>query len=144
MFSQRNPVLRCNGTRVVPKILLAVSILALAACSPEPRVVALPAAVDGGWKLKASGNVPDGEAPGKIPQLKPVQSLRGTYDGPTAIEAAVYRFKNNTGAFEALQSWRPDGQTIVRQKNDLFLTARSPQPDRSAVDTFLNGLEKAF
>lgn len=126
------------------RFLFYLSLVVLAACSSEPRVVALPAAVEGGWKLQSAQALPVGEAPGKIPLLKPEQMLRGSYDGPTAIEVEVYRFKNATGAFEALQSWRPDGQRIVRHKNDLFMTARSPQPDRSAVDTFLNGLEKVL
>jgi hypothetical protein len=135
--------LGCNGG-VVVRFLLCSCFVLLAACTSEPRVVALPSAVDGGWRLKSSAVMAAAEAPGKIPSLEPQQMLRGSYDGPTAIEVEVYRFKNTTGAFEALQSWRPDGQRIVRHKNDLFMTARSPQPDRSAVDTFLNGLEKVL
>jgi len=100
--------------------------------------------VEGGWKLKQSGALAEGEAPGKIPLLKPVLMLRGTYDGPTEIAVEVYQFRNATGAFEALQSWRPDGQRLVRHRNDVFMTARSPQPDRSAIDTFLNNLEKVL
>ena len=118
--------------------------LALAGCSSSPRTVALPPAVDGGWKLRSSTPIAPEEAPGRIPMLKPVQLLHGAYDGPTTIEVDVYQFKNATAAFEALQSWRPDGQRLIRQHHEIFITARSPQPDRSALDTFLNNLEKAL
>jgi hypothetical protein len=119
-------------------------VLWLCACSSTPRSVTLPSAVEGGWKLQSSTPVAASEAPGRIPSLKPLLIFHGSYDGPTAIEVDVYLFRNSTAAFEALQSWRPDGQRVIRQHNDLFITARSPQPDRSALDTFLNNLEKTL
>ena len=72
------------------------------------------------------------------------RAMRGSYDGPTTVEVEVYQFGSSTAAFEARQSWRPDGQRIVHQRNELFITAHSPQPDRSALESFVIALEKAL
>jgi hypothetical protein len=116
--------------------------MTLAACGSQPRLVELPPAVEGGWARKGPAEILT--VPPAIQQMAPLKALAARYDGPTEVDVELFQFKNATQAFGALQSWRPDGARMVRQKNDVFLTVKSAQPDRSALDTFLNNLEKSF
>ena len=116
----------------------------LAACGSAPKELALPDAVAGGWKRTAVNQIRKADAPGRIAELDLNSALHGVYDGPTTVEVEVYRFHSSTAAFEARQSWRPDGKRMVHQRNDLFITAHSPQPDRSALENFMTALEKTF
>lgn len=125
------------------RLLLSVTLfLSLAACGSAPKQLALPDAVAGGWKRTGISEINKADAPGRIATLDLKRALRGQYDGPTTVEVEVYQFNSSTDAFEARQTWRPDGKRMVHQRNDLFLTAHSPQPDRSALESFLNALEK--
>lgn len=129
----------------MPRLFFSLALLlGLAACGSAPKELALPDAVAGGWKRTSVSVIAKADAPGRIAMLDLKRALRGQYDGPTAIEVEVYQFESSTAAFEARQSWRPDGKRMVHQRNDLFLTAHSPQPDRSALESFLNALEKAL
>ena len=116
----------------------------LAACGTAPKDVALPAAVPGGWTRTAMKEIRKADAPGRIAELDLKKAWHGVYDGPTAVEVEVYQFHSSTAAFEARQSWRPDGKRMVHQRNELFITAHSPQPDRSALENFMTALGKAL
>jgi hypothetical protein len=127
------------------RLLLSFSLLlSLAGCASAPKELALPEAVAGGWKRTSVSEIAKSELPNRIASLKLTRALRGNYDGPTTVEVDVYQFASSAAAFEARQSWLSDGKRMVHQRNDLFLTAHSPQPDRSALESFLTALEKSL
>jgi hypothetical protein len=95
----------------------------LAGCATEqtsPQDV-LVSEVLGGWK-RSNITTPASPAPDVIEKLGVDSSAEAVYGGPGRVTVRVYKMRSETGAFEAMQKWRPpDGVGI--QKGRYFLTA---------------------
>lgn len=124
------------------RCLTLAAALLLAACSEPERPLSLPEAVPGGWRRTAVRPLAAGEAPGRLAVTGFKTGLRGTYEGPAAIEVEVFEMANGTEAFSAQQSWRPDGKRMIARKNQYFIAAQSAHPDRTMLGDFLTALEK--
>ena len=95
----------------------------LAGCAKEqtsPQGVLSPQ-ISGGWK-RSDITTPASAAPDVIEKLGVDSSAEAVYDGPGHVTVRVYSMRSETGAFEAMQKWRPpDGVGI--QKGRYFVTA---------------------
>src|SRR4051794_225765 len=95
------------------RVVLLFTIM-LAGCANDktsPQDV-LVSEVPGGWK-RSDITTPASAAPDVIEKLGVDSSAEALYDGPGHVTVRVYKMRSETGAFEAMQKWRPpDGVGI--------------------------------
>lgn len=124
------------------RCLTLAAALLLAACSEPERPLSLPEEIPGGWRRTGVETVAKAEAPGRLAMAGFKAGLRGRYEGPATVEVEVFELANGTEAFAIQQGWRPDGKRMIARKNQYFITAQSPHPDRTMLGDFLTALEK--
>jgi hypothetical protein len=117
---------------------------AAAGCTRTSRPLeeALPAALNGGWKLAETLPLAVESAPETIRRLGLRRALSASYYGPANLNLRLYEMTTAAAAFELAQKWRPTETTVPFHHHRYFVVVQSPEMEKAAMISFVRLFEK--
>jgi hypothetical protein len=112
-----------------------------AGCSNEAEQHELLPMTIGEWRRTSVEFIPPEEHDEKLKQRGIKQARRATYQGTGRITASVYQFGAPAVAFEMVQQWRTQPNSIALHQGPYFVILKAEQDDNKMLNAFAALLE---